>query len=99
LRTAPKSWRSIPRAEIAWREWADECIVYCRPSGRTHLLSADGAAVFLALLEAEKEIGIDELNDCLHDDALLDKHPNSGAALHAILLELERSGLVEADTA
>lgn len=97
--TAHRRWRSIPRTEVAWREWADECVVYCRPSGRTHLLSADGAAVFLALLDAEKDVGIEELGICLRNDDAPETPPDSGASLHAILIELERSGLVEADTA
>lgn len=91
-------WKAVPRTGFAWREWADECVVYCRASGQTHLLSADGVAVFLAMLDAEKEIGIDELNTRLHDDTLQDTSPDSRTVLHAILIELERSGLVEADT-
>lgn len=99
LDTENQRWRSVPRALIAWREWADECVVYCRVSGRTHLLSADGAAVFLALLDAGKDVGVEELSVRLRDDVAPETPPDSGAALHAILIELERSGLVEADTA
>lgn len=97
--TAHQRWRSIPRTEVAWREWADECVVFCRASGRTHLLSTDGAAVFLALLYAGKDVGVEELSVHLRDDDAPGTPPDSGASLHAIIIELERSGLVEADTA
>lgn len=95
MHALPPRWRSIRPADISWREWDDESVVYNRQNGRTHLLSASGAAVLAALLDRKDGAALAELADSLRAE-------NAGttiAALHAVLTELERSGLVEVEAA
>lgn len=49
-------WRAAPGDEFAWASWPDGHVVYHRPSGKTHLLNAQGGALLLELLANPGEV-------------------------------------------
>ena len=88
---------AVPAGTLHWRRWdgEEEMAVFDAASGSTHLLSAAAAEVLLALMDSPLPL----------DAAALAQHllpgedgaaplPQDVDALHALLLDLARLGLV-----
>ena len=86
---------AVPAGTLHWRRWDEEMAVYDTASGNTHLLSPAAAEVLLALLDSPEPQDAAALAQqllCGEDGAPpLDDEVR---ALHAVLLDLARLGLV-----
>lgn len=86
-------WRLAAAADLRWRAWDDEVVVYHEPTAATHLLPADAATVFLALHDAGA--GGSSESDLWHE--LGEPEPTDERKLHLrdILDSLSNHGLAE----
>lgn len=93
---------SIAASEIVdWREWGEEFVVRIASRAETHLLSPAAGTVLLALLDDGRlALTLEALYAKAFDDAEADTGegtsmiPGEVEALHAIVADFERLGIV-----
>lgn len=71
----------------------DEIVVFCGTTGDTHLLDANGSAIFLALREASGTLTASEILSRVADPAT-NVNEDLIPSLEALLQELEQRALV-----
>jgi PqqD family protein of HPr-rel-A system len=90
--SAPR-FRCSSDDRLAWFEGDEQCVVFDRASGETHLLNALGAAT-VCCLEAEA-LDLHELSSRLSADLGVPDDPRLRGPLVQLLRTLEACGLVE----
>ena len=82
------------REAVIWRAWdADECVVYHRLSGETHLLNAVTASVLRALEQRAMSVG--ELFDAIAVEFGSDDPEAYRTSLAQLLTHLDDLGLIQ----
>jgi PqqD family protein of HPr-rel-A system len=74
---------------MAWRHFGDGCVVYHRPSGKTHFLNEPSARLLLTVLRQPTSVSAAASALAFEDPA-----PAYVAAVADLLLRLEELGLV-----
>jgi PqqD family protein of HPr-rel-A system len=59
-------WRAGPAQDLIWVDFGDDCIVYHRPSGKTHFLNGASALLLKTVLLEPKtaRVAAEELAAC-----------------------------------
>ncbi len=89
----PPAWRAGSPQDLVWTEFGDDCVVYHRPSGKTHFLNAATAVLLEEILTVPRDAHAAA-------EALAAREEAEGdaaffAAVADSLLHLEYLGLVE----
>jgi PqqD family protein of HPr-rel-A system len=90
---SPESWQLTPPAELHWRQWGDESVLYHAASGDTHLIDPAGAQVRRAMQDAPKTRT--ELLEGLVGDSDAETAQRLSAYLDSLLANLRRLGVIE----
>jgi PqqD family protein of HPr-rel-A system len=86
-------FRVPPGADLQWRTWGDETVVYHGPSGDTHLLNPIAAEALRVL--ASQAAGVDDLAGRLADRVDAAERPDLAEHLSSLLANFAELGLIE----
>ena len=89
-------FRIAARDALAWREWANDVVVYCPGTGNTHLLGPLGGAVLKLLVQTNTPMDAHQLEGALPVDWEGTDHAERIAQIEGTLAEFSRIGLTEA---
>lgn len=86
---AAPQWRAVPREQLAWLSFDEQCVVYHRPSGKTHFLNAASAQLIREVLLEPRTAG-----SAAAGLAGVEAGPDYVELVTGLLLRLEELGLV-----
>jgi len=86
-------WRLLEPADLTWRCWDDEYVVFHPFSGMTHYLDATAGGVFEVLLT--RPATVDDLTVALADLGQTPVTESLGVAVQQILRRFDEVGLAE----
>ena len=88
------TWKVALAADLRWRFWDDQFVVYCPASGDTHLLNPVAGETLLCLQQAPADLA--EVTRRVAARLEFDPDGQLLAQLERFLGELENFGLIEA---
>lgn len=86
-------WRRRSADECAWAEFEDGCVLYHRPSGKTHVMNDASVALVSELLSEPTSLA--DIVGVFRADAAAGREEELVDSMVTLLLRLEDFGLVE----
>ena len=89
-------WRVNPEAELHWRHWDENWVVFNAASGQTHFINAYAATLLRELQAEGRGPSLDQVTLIRHSAATLDLEPDGELTdyLNGLLGSLDELGLV-----
>jgi PqqD family protein of HPr-rel-A system len=95
LTAAAARWRSVAPGDITWHVFEDGFVIFNQRTGSTHLLSAVGAAILEALLEAKHSLTLPDIQALLQIEISATDASVTQESLQSMLSEFEILGITE----
>jgi PqqD family protein of HPr-rel-A system len=95
--TPPVRWCAVPGAELAWRDWDGEVVVFNQRTGSTHLLGEFGGEIFRRLVATKQGATVEALAVARTDDPSGTEDASWSEAVAEVLSEFARIGLAQPD--
>src|SRR5262249_9723902 len=90
---AASLWKASPEAQLLWRQWDGEYVVYNPASGDTHLLNPVAAAALQCLEQSPTSLA--QLTEWVASELDLESEPELRQHLEKLLTQFEELGLIE----
>ena len=97
LRKPELHWCAVPVADLAWRDWDGEVVVFNRQTGSTHLLGEFGGEIFRRLVATERGVTVEALIAGLNEDPSGTDDASWSEAVAEVLSDFARIGLAQPD--
>lgn len=95
--TPPVRWCAVPEADLAWRDWDGEVVVFNQQTGSTHLLGEFGGEIFRRLVATARGATLEALAAEWTDNPSGTEDASWSEAVAEVLSEFARIGLAQPD--